>query len=313
MTQIPKNLPNYWTADGQLSEMGLSVCAEAVLANTYHQLPAELTAYLAENIQAKAEMLALCALLQQFQSPVQVNIPHPITAKPMNTSKPSFSPTLRYSIAAALTLLLLVGGAYYLGVFSPTNGDPHANELMVENQLGGTTMPIPDSSNEQHTPNVSQPASSIEEKSTPQPTENTAIAQNTPTQPLAPKTTAQPKPNTTSTEATNDPYAPSEQHELYLLSSLRSSGLVARVQSPAIGQEYRGQITFKWDVAKNNKPYTQPIQLEIRNNRNTVVLEKTMSGQVNYTLENKLPKGLYYWFISNEEESIHMGKFKVMQ
>lgn len=101
--------------------------------------------------------------------------------------------------------------------------------------------------------------------------------------------------------------------DIYKKSSLLENAIANRYRSesleiisPEHAKEFnRGQdITFIWQGEKY-----EILNLVVLNNREEIVFEKKISSS--YNLENELKKGLYYWQLETEEESIYIDKFYI--
>ena len=90
--------------------------------------------------------------------------------------------------------------------------------------------------------------------------------------------------------------------------ALRSSEFSLSIISPKIGENFTGNIDFRWELKKDEQ--VGPLALKILNNREIPVHEATVeNGQ--YTCKEKLAPGLYYWALEENGETLYLGNFFV--
>jgi hypothetical protein len=115
-------------------------------------------------------------------------------------------------------------------------------------------------------------------------------------------------------QETPDIYAANFVELLHLESragqALRSGDFSLSVISPQIGENFTGEILFRWEIEKEGEKFSAPLELKILNNREDLIHTTTVeSGQYNFK-ENLAP-GLYYWTLDHRGETLYVGKFFV--
>jgi hypothetical protein len=92
--------------------------------------------------------------------------------------------------------------------------------------------------------------------------------------------------------------------------ALRSGDFSLAVFTPKIGENFTGEIFFRWEIEKDGEKFSSPLELKILDNRESLVHAANVeSGQYNFK-ENLAP-GLYYWTLDNRGETLYVGKFYV--
>jgi hypothetical protein len=90
--------------------------------------------------------------------------------------------------------------------------------------------------------------------------------------------------------------------------AFRSGGFSLAVISPQIGENFSGEVLFRWELEKDGEKFSTPLELKILDNRENLghaaIVE---SGQ--YNLKKKLAPGLYYWTLDHRGETLYVGKF----
>jgi hypothetical protein len=92
--------------------------------------------------------------------------------------------------------------------------------------------------------------------------------------------------------------------------SFRSFNMEVSVISPAVGQDFTGNIFFRWELKKDGETFNGPVDLKIMNNREKPVHSAEITGS-QYDFKQRLAPGLYYWSLENRGESLYLGKFFV--
>ncbi len=92
--------------------------------------------------------------------------------------------------------------------------------------------------------------------------------------------------------------------------AFRSGDFPLSVISPQIGENFTGEIFFRWEIKKDEKKFSGPLELKILDNRENLVHTATVeSGQ--YNLKENLAPGIYYWTLDYQGETLYVGKFFV--
>lgn len=92
--------------------------------------------------------------------------------------------------------------------------------------------------------------------------------------------------------------------------ALRSGEFSLAILAPKIGENFTGDIEFRWEIKKDGEEFRGPLELKILNNREEPVHTTTVeNGQ--YILKAKLAPGLYYWTLDDHGETLYLGKFFV--
>ncbi len=82
------------------------------------------------------------------------------------------------------------------------------------------------------------------------------------------------------------------------------------VSSPANSEKVKGVIHFNWKIDKNGKGYKEALTLIILNNLEENLFDFQVS-ESQFTFEEPLSPGLYYWLLETNNETIYVGKFIV--
>jgi len=91
---------------------------------------------------------------------------------------------------------------------------------------------------------------------------------------------------------------------------LRSGEFSLSVHAPKIGDNFSGDIQFRWEAKKDGEDFRGAFALKILNNHEESVYATTVeNGQ--YILKAKLAPGLYYWTLDEHGETLYLGKFFV--
>ncbi|MGH7451612.1 MAG: zf-HC2 domain-containing protein, partial [bacterium] len=78
----------------------------------------------------------------------------------------------------------------------------------------------------------------------------------------------------------------------------RSGDFSLAVFAPKIGENFTGEILFRWEIEKDGEKFSSPLELKILDNRENLVHAATVeSGQYNF--KDNLAPGLYYWTLDN--------------
>jgi len=94
--------------------------------------------------------------------------------------------------------------------------------------------------------------------------------------------------------------------------ALRSSEFSLTIIVPQIGENFIGDIEFRWEIKKDEQTFSGPLVLKILNNRETTVHIATVEND-QYTCKEKLAPGVYYWTLEEQGETLYLGKFFVMK
>lgn len=92
--------------------------------------------------------------------------------------------------------------------------------------------------------------------------------------------------------------------------ALRSSEFSLSIISPEIGENFAGNIDFRWEIKKDEQAFSGPLVLKILNNREITVRAATVENG-RYTCKEKLAPGVYYWTLEEQGEMLYLGKFFV--
>ncbi len=103
-------------------------------------------------------------------------------------------------------------------------------------------------------------------------------------------------------------FAESPYLESIMQQTFQSSDLSVSVISPAIAENFDGQIQFRWEATKDGEPFTGSLDLKIMNNQGTPVYTANVEGGA-YVLTQPLPPGLYYWTLEEQGQMLYLGKF----
>jgi hypothetical protein len=98
--------------------------------------------------------------------------------------------------------------------------------------------------------------------------------------------------------------------ESLLQQSMRTSIWSIEVISPRIGENFTGDISFRWKMKKVEDEFIGPLELKIMNNRERPIHTHTVARGI-YELKKNLDPGLYYWTIEARGEMLFLGKFFV--
>jgi hypothetical protein len=92
--------------------------------------------------------------------------------------------------------------------------------------------------------------------------------------------------------------------------ALRSSEFSLTIIVPQIGENFIGDIEFRWEIRKDEQAFSGPLVLKILNNREASAHTATVeNGQ--YICKEKLAPGVYYWTLEEQGETLYLGKFFV--
>ena len=104
-------------------------------------------------------------------------------------------------------------------------------------------------------------------------------------------------------------FSESPRFESLMKSQIRSTGLTVSIVSPEIGQNFKTDVLFKWDIKKDHKNFSGPFDLKIMNHKESVIHSVEVTG--GQYKSGKLAPGLYYWTIEEKGEMLYLGKFFV--
>jgi hypothetical protein len=102
----------------------------------------------------------------------------------------------------------------------------------------------------------------------------------------------------------SDPYEKSSLLENAIANRYRSEDLEVISPTNSKGFSQGQEISFIWQGERY-----KILNLILLNNRGEIVFETKIGPS--YKLENELKKGLYYWQLETEEESVYIDKFYV--
>ncbi len=106
-------------------------------------------------------------------------------------------------------------------------------------------------------------------------------------------------------------FAESAYLESALRQTYRAAEVSVNVLSPALSENFTGEIAFRWEIRKAEKVFSSPLILKILNNKQETVHETIVAGN-EYRLEKGvLAPGLYYWTLEEQGNALHLGKFFV--
>lgn len=90
--------------------------------------------------------------------------------------------------------------------------------------------------------------------------------------------------------------------------TFRSGEFSPSIFAPQIGENFIGDIEFRWEIKKDGEEFRGPVELKILNNREVILHTVTVAnGQ--HVLEENLTPGLYYWTLSANNETLYIGNF----
>ncbi|MGH7595536.1 MAG: zf-HC2 domain-containing protein [bacterium] len=94
--------------------------------------------------------------------------------------------------------------------------------------------------------------------------------------------------------------------------TFRSGDFSLAVFAPKIGENFTGEILFRWEMEKDGEKFTGPLELKILDNRENLVHAATVESR-QYNFKENLAPGLYYWTLDDRGETLYVGKFFVNQ
>ncbi len=105
-------------------------------------------------------------------------------------------------------------------------------------------------------------------------------------------------------------FTASPQLESLIGQKQRSSDFSVSAISPRAGENFTGEILFRWQIKKGEDEVDVPLELKILNNQEALMHSARVDGK-EYRLRERLAPGLYYWTLEHEGETLYLGKFFV--
>ena len=103
-------------------------------------------------------------------------------------------------------------------------------------------------------------------------------------------------------------FVESSRLESVLKQTYQSSAILVSIISPAIGENVEGEVLFQWVIKKDDKEFSEPLELKVMNNREASIHSKVIEGN-RYVLPKHFDPGLYYWTLEEQGEMLYLGKF----
>lgn len=105
-------------------------------------------------------------------------------------------------------------------------------------------------------------------------------------------------------------FAESPHLESALQQTYRTAKTGVKALSPAPGENFTGEIVFRWEVQGREADSNRALALKILDNQENLI-HAASAENGHYPFKENLAPGLYYWTLEEQGETLYVGKFFV--
>jgi len=101
------------------------------------------------------------------------------------------------------------------------------------------------------------------------------------------------------------------QHSAYLdnlISQTYQSSTAVQGVAPANDVNFSGEMLFKWQFSGGERQQPNGLELRILNNKEEELYKFFVEGN-EFSFEDQIDPGVYYWALLSEEEMLYLGRF----